>query len=392
MLYKKKKYCSICNSSNLSKLFDLKKFPMTGIYIKKKLKKDFTYFFDQYLNICKKCGHIQLGNFVNPEFLYNNFYSTRSSENHLSKNGIKFFKEFLFATTKKKKFGNFVEIGCNDIELIKSLKNNFNHLYGIDPIWKSKTKIRDKKITVVGDFIEKINFKNTIKKKIEIFSSTHNLEHLDDPYRVLKKIVDYSDKESLFFIEVPDADLMIKNLRFDQIFHQHYHYFNYNSLKNLITKLNCKIIKKKINPNFWGGSILIAFKKKDKEQKNMIFKNKFYSQNKMILDKYDIFKKHYKKLANKIKKNNINAGYGAGQMTPSFAYHLKSDLQFLDYIVDDNKKRDKKKYPFLNTKIKYYNQKLTNNKKFIITALDGTNPISEKLRKNKTFHINPLSR
>ena len=30
-------------------------------------------------------------------------------------------------------------------------------------------------------------------------------------------------------------------------------------------------------------------------------------------------------------------GYGAGQMVPSFAYHLKSDLSFLDYIVDDNK-------------------------------------------------------
>ena len=102
MLYKKKKICGICGSSNLVKLFDLKKFPITGIYIKKKLRKNFNYFFNQYLNICKKCGHIQLGNFVNPEFLYNNFYSTRTSDNHLSKNGIEFFKNFLFDVTKKK--------------------------------------------------------------------------------------------------------------------------------------------------------------------------------------------------------------------------------------------------------------------------------------------------
>ena len=40
-------------------------------------------------------------------------------------------------------------------------------------------------------------------------------------------------------------------MRFDQIFHQHYHYFNINSLKNLVKKLGCKIIAKKINYNFW---------------------------------------------------------------------------------------------------------------------------------------------
>ena len=66
---------------------------------------------------------------------------------------------------------------------------------------------------------------------------------------------------------------MIKNLRFDQIFHQHYHYFNLNSLNNLIISLGCKIIKKKINTNFWGGSILIAFKKNNSIKKRKLTNN-----------------------------------------------------------------------------------------------------------------------
>tara|TARA_Y100001970_G_C14259331_1_gene878474 strand:- start:5917 stop:7101 length:1185 start_codon:yes stop_codon:yes gene_type:complete len=389
--YQKKIDCSICGSLKLEKLINLKKFPITGIFVKKKIKQNFPYFFNQSLNICKSCGHIQLENFVDPELLYNNFYSTRTSENHLSKNGINFFKKFVFDVTKKKKLGNFMEIGCNDIQLINSLKNNFSHLYGVDPIWISKRKIVNNKITIIGDFIEKLDFKKKIKRKINIFASTHNLEHIESPYKVLKKIVDNSGSEALFFIEVPDADLMIKNLRFDQVFHQHYHYFNINSLSNLINKLNCKIIKKKINPNFWGGSLLIAFKKNNTNKPKMILKNNFSLNKKKITKSYLKFKSHYDKLKVMIKKKDINIGYGAGQMTPSFAYHLKSDLNFLEYIVDDNKKRNNKKYPFLKTKIKFFNEKLINNKKILITALDGTNPISKKLKKLKTSFVNPLS-
>jgi len=291
--------------------------------------------------------------------------------------------------TKKKKFGNLLEVGCSDIKLIESLKNNFNHLYGIDPIWISKVKPKDKKFTIIGDFVEKIDFKKKIINKIDIFISAHNLEHIENPLDMLKTILKTADNKTIFFIEVPDADIMIKNLRFDQIFHQHYHYFNLNSLNNLIISLGCKIIKKKINPNFWGGSILIAFKKNNSIKKRKLTNN-YSSIKKKIINNYKRFKIKYKKLNNLILKKNINAGYGAGQMVPSFAYHLKNDLSFIDYIVDDNKKREGEKYPFLKTKIKFFKKNLVSKKFFLITALDGIGPISKKLKKNGAYSINPL--
>ena len=83
-------------------------------------------------------------------------------------------------------------------------------------------------------------------------------------------------------------------------------------------------------------------------------------------------------------------GYGAGQMVPSFAYHLKSDLSFLDYIVDDNRNRSDQKYPNLKPKIKLSKEKFISKKKFLITALDGVQAISNKLKKRKLSFINPL--
>ncbi len=387
-LFKNKIFCSICLSKNLQKVIELKKFPLTGIFIKKKIKKDFPYYFNQGLNICNKCGHLQLAKFVSPDILYNSIYANRTSESFLSDNAINFFKKFLFKVLKKRKLNGLLEIGCNDVKLIENLKNNFSYLYGIDPIWHKKKAPKGKKINVIGGYVENIDLKK-IKKKIDIIVSTHNLEHLEDPYNVLKKLINNFGEDVTFFVEVPDADLMIKNLRFDQIFHQHYHYFNMSSLENLTRRLGCKIISKSINYKFWGGSLMIAFKKENANQK--MLNNSIKIKKNLILN-YKKFKIRINKLSHKLNNEKNLIGYGAGQMVPSFSYHLKSNLSFLEYILDDNKNRAYKKYPYLIPKIKYFNKKLINNKKVLITALDGVNGISKKLNKLNVEFYNPLSK
>ena len=44
-LYKNKNFCSVCLSKNLKKIIDLKRFPLTGIFIKKKIKKKLSLLF-----------------------------------------------------------------------------------------------------------------------------------------------------------------------------------------------------------------------------------------------------------------------------------------------------------------------------------------------------------
>ena len=387
-MYKIIKKCGICENTNLTAVFELKMFPLTGIFVKK-TNNILSNYYDQKINVCKKCGHIQLSKFISRKKLYNNFYANRTSASHLSDQSIKFFKDFLFKCCKKKKLDNILEIGCNDLKLLKSLKKNSNTIFGIDPIWINKKNPSKKNFKIIGDYAETVNFKKKIKVKIKLFLNTHNLEHIENPYKLLKKVVNFASDDALFFIEVPDADLMIKNYRFDQIFHQHYHYFSFNSLKNLIKRLKCKVIKKSINYNFWGGSLIVSFKKDNNFQKNNL-KNNFRSTYRDIHTRYKFFKKHYKKLYKKIESRKNLIGYGAGQMVPSLAYHIGSDLSFLQYIVDDNKKRSGFRYPGLYPKIKICSKNNLQNKEILITALDGVKSISKKLAASKIKFIDPL--
>ena len=49
-----------------------------------------------------------------------------------------------------------------------------------------------------GGYIEEINLKK-LKSNIDVVVSTHNLEHIKDPYKVLKKLVNYFDDNTIFF-------------------------------------------------------------------------------------------------------------------------------------------------------------------------------------------------
>ena len=77
------KECDICSNKTLKKIFSLKKFPLTGIYLKKsqKLKT-----FDNDFMICENCNHGQLRKQINPKYLYQKTYTHRTSKSQLAIN------------------------------------------------------------------------------------------------------------------------------------------------------------------------------------------------------------------------------------------------------------------------------------------------------------------
>ena len=367
--------CCVCGKGKLKTLANFKKFPITGIFIKKFFSKNKKY--DLKIGICNICSHLQLKRIVPKNILYNSKYYNRTGKSHLSMQAYGFFKKFIFKTLKKKKLGNLLEIGCNDITMLKKFSKYCKIAFGIDPIWRGK-KNKFKKLKLLGKFIENVNFKKDINFIPDTVISTHNFEHIEDPFKMLKKLSSVINKDSTVFIEVPDGKTMIDNLRFDQIFHQHYHYFTLNSLKNIARRANLEVKSYSLNKKFWGGSLMVAMRKTNKINKKIIKSKKV---EKKFRKNLNLFKKKYVSLSKKINSSESIIGYGAGQMTPTFAYHLKSNFRKIKYILDDDKSKNQHFYPELKPQIIYANKiKFDENKYYLITALDGVVPIKAKLK------------
>jgi 2-polyprenyl-3-methyl-5-hydroxy-6-metoxy-1,4-benzoquinol methylase len=372
--------CDICEKKKLQKIFDLKSFPLTGIYLKKKNKLDY---FDNTFSICKNCGHGQLINQIDPVLLYKKTYSHRTSQSPLAVQINKDFLDKLKKIIKDKKFKCILEVGCNDLYLTNKLKKYSNKIIGTDPIWKNNITKVNKKISVVGGFINEKETLENIKElggdKIDLVISSHTFEHVDKVKESLKKISNIVSDNCIFVIETPSLDSIIRNGHFDQIFHQHLHYFSESSIKKLTEEINCSLINIFYNYQIWGGNVMYHFSKNRNKLKIKIRSKNYFKINE-IKHKYEKFQNHCK---NKIKflkeqKNKI-IGFGAAQMMPILSYHSKSDFNFLHKLYDDNIYRQNKYLALINKKITKTNVKEIKKSFVLITANEMCRPIIKRL-------------
>ncbi len=381
-------FCNICNSKSLKSIFKMPKFPLTGIYLKSKNKK--LRNFDNEFLICSNCNHGQLRVQLNPNFLYDKSYTHRTTLSESASNSNEEFYKNLIIITKKKKFNNILEIGCNDLYLTKKLvKHCKQKIFGMDPIWKEK-KYNNKKIKIVGGLIDNLEefekLKSEIKNsKIDLVVSSHTFEHIGNFSKAMKNINSIVSENCLYVIETPSLDSILRHNRFDQIFHQHLHYPSENSLKYLINKLGCKYVDHSYNYRVWGGNVTFCFKKNKTFKK---FKLKQKINNNDVKKSFSYFKENLqRKIMSIIKQNKPVSGFGAAQMLPILAYYGKTDFSFLNYLFDDDKRRQNKYLPLVLKKIVKSNNKIIKNQFILITALDSTRSIIRRLTKNNPKRI-----
>ena len=156
------KFCRLCNSKNLKKVFDLGVSPLANSYSKvensKKLKK-----YPLKLNFCNNCGHLQLTHSIKPSKMFRNYlYKTNTS-----KKNFLHFKKYAFEIKKKIKNRNvkILDIASNDGTFLNFFEKKKFFRLGIDPAKNLKKLSSKKGIEQIDRFFTKKESKN-IKKKI----------------------------------------------------------------------------------------------------------------------------------------------------------------------------------------------------------------------------------
>ena len=72
-------------------------------------------------------------------------------------------------------------------------------------------------------------------------------------------------------------------------------------------------------------------------------------------------------------------GFGGAQMLPILAYHMNSELEFMDAILDDNLERNLTRLPSIAPLIRTPVAGEMKNAAIMITALDSSRPILRRL-------------
>jgi SAM-dependent methyltransferase len=351
------KSCRSCKSKHLFKVFSLGKQTLTGIFPPTKQAKISKG--DLTLILCENCKLLQLANNFNPNEMYGENYGYMSSLNksmmsHLKLKALNLQKKYKLLEKK-----NILDIGSNDGTFLSYFNKNFN-LFGCDPTIKKFSKYYRKDIIQIPNFFSSNLFKN---KKFKLITSISMFYDLPDPSKFANEINSILEKNGVWHIELSYMPMMLKNISYDTICHEHLEYYSLRSLKYLLDKANLKIINLAFN-QINGGSIELDVVKKDSKYKeikdliNWVLQSEKLNRYNEIERQKEFYKQciNHKTLLKKLlitlkKQNKIILGYGASTKGNVILQFSKIDDKLIKYIGEINKFKFNKFTPGSKIKI-----------------------------------------
>ncbi len=355
--------CRSCGNTNLKRVVSLGYQPLANNLINNKNEK--CDFYPLEVNYCDKCHNCQLSVAVDPKKMFSNYLYTSSTSkifrDHFVKAAKKYFKELKL--NKNKSY--VIDIGSNDgVALKPFLDLGFKKVLGIEPAKNLAKLANKKKIKTFNGFLEKKNIKK-IKKNADLILASNVFAHSDKLKEMAECMISLLSKKGTIIIEVQYLMNTLKDLTFDNIYHEHYNYWSLTSLVNFFNQFNVKIFRsEKVDTH--GGSIRVYIKKDIKVKIESSVKKMLKEENEFGIKKFKTYQKFGEKVykirenilinIKKIKeKNKIMIGYGAPAKATT-ALNFFGISKEIDFIVEDNKLKHNKFIPGVKIPIKSKSQ------------------------------------
>ena len=387
--------CRSCENTKLKRVLSLGCQPLANNLLKNKNDKDELYPLE--MNYCPNCHNCQLSVSVDPKKMFSKYIylssTTKTFRQHFESAAKLYVNKFKLSPKKS----YIIDVGSNDGVALKPFKDlKFKNILGIEPA-KNLAKLANKnKIKTYNGFLDEKILKK-IKKNADIVLASNVFAHSDNLKLMAECMFKLIKKNGTIIIEVQYLMNTLKDLTFDNIYHEHCNYWSLTSLVNFFNNLSAKIYRaEKINTH--GGSIRIYIKKSNKakieksvkeilsEEENFGIKNyKTYKDfAKKVYKARDNVRKNISKL---IKNKNKIIAYGAPAKATT-ALNFFGISNEIESIVEDNKLKQGKFLPGM--KIPIISKKKLQEKPdfFLVLAWNFLKEIREK---NKNLAKNFIS-
>jgi len=284
-------------------------------------------------------------------------YWYRSGTNLTMKQHLREIVEDIKTVISLKDGDTWIDIACNDGTLLSYLDKNLIRI-GIDPADDSyKNESVKHADLIVQDYFSKKVYQQTKfgDKKAKVITTIAMFYDIEERDSFLKDAYDILDDDGLFVLQMSYTPLMIQQMAFDNICHEHLYYYSLFNIQNLLNRNGFNVLNCTLN-DANGGSFRI-FANKDKadlrkfssQQKRDIFsfnvssimeyeKTLKLDESQTWLDffnKVEILKKQtYDFIVQEKAKGKKIAGYGASTKGNTLLQYFNLDNSLIDFIAE----------------------------------------------------------
>jgi hypothetical protein len=208
-----------------------------------------------------KIGAPRLTRTVDPDKMYGKYWY-RSGTNASMTNQLREIVEEICSRIKFQSDDLWLDIACNDGTMFRFIPDQFKKI-GIDPCddtyLETSASAAD---CVIQDYFSKNAYDRTgfSDQKCNVITTIAMFYDLDDPVPFIDDVYKILADDGVWVLQMSYTPLMIRQMAFDNICHEHVYYYSLSSIKRLVEPFGFKIMDCSLNDTN-GGSFRVYLQK-----------------------------------------------------------------------------------------------------------------------------------
>ncbi len=351
--------CRFCKKELTDIFIDLENSPASNSFLTAEELNEPEVFYPLKVYTCSNCFLVQVDEYKKSDTIFNNDYVYFSSYSKSWLAHVKNYTDLMIARFGFNTQSNVIEIASNDGYLLQYFKEKQVPVLGIEPTANTAKVAEEKGIPSVIDFFgvrlaTKLAAEN---KKADLLLGNNVLAHVPDIVDFVAGMKIILKETGVITMEFPHLVQLIDNSQFDTIYHEHFSYLSFHTVKQIFESQSLQLFDVEEIPTH-GGSLRIYAKHADDDSHPV-------SENVAILLKKEmdkgitssVYYKNFQQKALKIKlditdfiiqqkrKGKRVAAYGAAAKGNTLLNYCGIKKDMVDFVVDANPHKQNKFLP-----------------------------------------------
>jgi len=352
-------HCRFCKTELVHEFIDLVNAPASNSFLSREQLNEPEVFFPLKVLICHTCFLVQVDEYKKSGAIFNNDYVYFSS---FSTSWLAHAKRYTDMITKRLNLtaeSKVVEIASNDGYLLQNFVQSGIPVLGIEPTKNTAVVAVSKGIETITEFFGSALAKRLVDSgiKADLFLGNNVLAHVPDIVDLVKGMKIILKPGGVVTMEFPHLLQLIRHSQFDTIYHEHFSYLSFYSVKQIFESQGLEMFDVEEIPTH-GGSLRIYAKHSgvgehvikesvqlliDKEINEGITNLEYYSNFRTKVMRVKLGFLQF--LVDAKTKNQSVAAYGAAAKGNTLLNYcgVKNDL--ISFVVDANPNKQNKFLP-----------------------------------------------
>ncbi len=351
--------CRFCKTELHIEFIDLVNSPPSNSFLNENELNYPETFYPLKLYVCHKCFLVQIDEFKKHDEIFSEDYAYFSS---FSTSWLEHCEKYVEMVTKRfdlNEKSSVMEVASNDGYLLQFFVKKGIPVLGIEPTASTAKVAREKNIETIEDFFgvalaKRLREENGI---FDLIAGNNVLAHVPDVNDFVEGLKISLKNDGIITMEFPHLMQLVLNNQFDTIYHEHFSYFSFFTVKRIFETHKLELFDVEEIPTH-GGSLRIYAKHAEDESKEV-------SSNVNSLIKKELQKginnidyyKDFQKSANKIKYDLINflveckqlnkttIAYGAAAKGNTLLNYCGIKKDLISFVVDKSPHKQGKYLP-----------------------------------------------